>query len=39
VALFLASRARHTDMAIATTTEMSPPEAAMIPPVSKMRGA
>jgi len=34
-----ASRARITDMVMATAMDRKPPEAAMMPPSAKMRGA
>jgi hypothetical protein len=35
----LASRARHTDIVMATTIAMKPPDAAMIAPRTKIAGA
>jgi hypothetical protein len=37
--LFFASLARHTDMAIAPMIAANPPEAVMIAPSKKIRGA
>jgi hypothetical protein len=37
--MFFVSRARHTDMPIATAIEMNPPDAAIQAPSIKMRGA
>jgi len=39
VATFFASRARQTDMPMATAMAMKPPEAAMMPPFAKISGA